>query len=90
VLRERTEQALAAPPTGRGELQETGTLPKMKTNRSAKKRFGFTKSGRVKRNRPGHHHILTKKTRKRKRNLRHATTASAVDRKRVVRLLPYG
>lgn len=44
-------------------------MPKMKTNSSAKKRFKFTGSGKIKRKHAYKSHILTKKTKKRKRNL---------------------
>ncbi|MFC2457254.1 MAG: 50S ribosomal protein L35 [Prevotella intermedia] len=43
-------------------------MPKQKTNSGAKKRFSFTGTGKVKRNRAYHSHILTKKTKKQKRN----------------------
>jgi large subunit ribosomal protein L35 len=44
-------------------------MPKVKTNSGAKKRFAFTGSGKVKRHHAYHSHILTKKTKKQKRNL---------------------
>ena len=44
-------------------------MPKGKTNAGAKKRFAFTGSGKVKRRHAFHSHILTKKTKKQKRNL---------------------
>ena len=65
-------------------------MPKMKTNRSAAKRFKKTGSGKFKRNRAGKSHILTKKKTKRKRRLRHSTTVSKADEKRVRRLLAGG
>ena len=43
-------------------------MPKVKTNSGAKKRFSFTGTGKVKRNHAYHSHILTKKTKKQKRN----------------------
>ena len=49
-------------------------MPKMKTHKGAKKRFKITGSGKVKRMRAFKSHILTKKTSKRKRRLRQATT----------------
>jgi large subunit ribosomal protein L35 len=49
-------------------------VPKMKSHRGAKKRFKVTASGKVLRGHAGHSHILTKKSTKRKRNLRHTTT----------------
>jgi large subunit ribosomal protein L35 len=65
-------------------------MPKMKTKRGAAKRFKLTASGRVKRGKAYHTHILTKKDTKRKRNLRQATTVSAADQDRVKRMLPNG
>ena len=44
-------------------------MPKVKTNSGAKKRFAFTGTGKVKRHHAYHSHILTKKTKKQKRNL---------------------
>ena len=44
-------------------------MPKVKTNSGAKKRFSFTGTGKVKRNHAYHSHILTKKTKKQKRNV---------------------
>lgn len=44
-------------------------MPKQKTNSGAKKRFTFTGSGKIKRRHAFHSHILTKKTKKQKRNL---------------------
>jgi len=46
-------------------------MPKMKSSRSAAKRFRLTATGKVRRNQAFARHILTKKTRKRKRRLRH-------------------
>jgi large subunit ribosomal protein L35 len=62
-------------------------MPKMKSSRSAAKRFRFTATGRLRRNQAYVRHILTKKTRKRKRQLRHTTLVAAADVKRVKRLL---
>ncbi|GMO33253.1 MAG: 50S ribosomal protein L35 [Termitinemataceae bacterium] len=45
-------------------------MPKMKTRKSASKRFSFTGTGKVKYKKSGLRHILTKKSTKRKRNLR--------------------
>lgn len=58
-------------------------MPKMKSNRGAAKTFRKTASGKVKRNKAFKAHILTKKNRKTKRNLRTATLVSAADLKRV-------
>ena len=51
-------------------------MPKMKTRKSVAKRFSITGTGKVKRARDGKNHILTKKTRKRKRNLKKAAIVS--------------
>ena len=47
-------------------------MPKIKTNSGAKKRFVLTGTGKIKRKHAYHSHILTKKTKKQKRNLCHA------------------
>jgi large subunit ribosomal protein L35 len=62
-------------------------MPKMKTNRSAAKRFRLTARGKVRRNQAFVRHLLTKKTRKRKRNLRSTTLVAAVDAPRIKRIL---
>lgn len=62
-------------------------MPKMKSNRAAKKRFKTTATGKIKREKAYKSHILTKKSPKRKRNLRTATTVSDGDSKRVKRML---
>ncbi len=63
-------------------------MPKMKTKRSAAKRFSRTKSGKIKRSKANGAHILTKKSPKRKRQLRQGTLVSKSDERRVARLLP--
>jgi large subunit ribosomal protein L35 len=62
-------------------------MPKMKSNRAAAKRFKVTASGKIKREKAYKSHILTKKTTKRKRNLRTATLVSDGDSKRVKRMI---
>ncbi len=62
-------------------------MPKMKTRRSAAKRFKRTASGKIKRNKANASHILTKKSTKRKRQLRKGTILAAVENKRVQRML---
>ncbi len=64
-------------------------MPKMKTNRSAAKRFKKTATGKIKRKKAYHSHILTKKTTKRKRNLRKADIVSKQDERKLNILLPY-
>jgi large subunit ribosomal protein L35 len=62
-------------------------MPKMKTVKSAVKRFTKTASGKVKRNKAFANHILKKKTTKRKRNLRHATYLKSADEKRILKMI---
>jgi large subunit ribosomal protein L35 len=62
-------------------------MPKMKTNRGAAKTFKKTGSGKFKRAHAYKSHILTKKSRKRKRQLRHAALVSKADKKRVKKML---
>jgi len=64
-------------------------MPKMKTNRSAAKRFRLTGTGKIVRNHSSKSHILTKKSRKRKRRLRKSTILRSVDAKHVDTLIPY-
>ena len=64
-------------------------MPKIKTNRAAAKRFKKTGTGKLKRNKAYKSHILTKKSAKRKRNLRKATTADKTNEKQIKRLIPY-
>ncbi len=64
-------------------------MPKMKTNRGAKKRFRATGGGGIRRAKSGKSHILTGKTRKRKRNLRKSALVHATNEKSIRRLLPY-
>lgn len=65
-------------------------MPKMKTNSSAKKRFKRTATGEFKREKAYKSHILTKKSRKTKRNLRKSTLVDKTDLKRVKQLLALG
>jgi large subunit ribosomal protein L35 len=62
-------------------------MPKMKTKSGAKKRFALTATGRVKRKHAYKSHILTKKSKKRKRNLTKTTLVKAVDEKNVKAML---
>ncbi|WP_298171048.1 50S ribosomal protein L35 [Acidithiobacillus sp.] len=65
-------------------------MPKMKTNRGAAKRFKRTGSGKFKHRQAFLNHILTKKTTKRKRHLRHTLVTSGSDQAALRRMLPYG
>ena len=62
-------------------------MAKLKTISGAKKRFTLTGSGKIKRKHAYHSHILTKKTKKQKRNLDHFAILSGDDVKRVKELL---
>jgi len=62
-------------------------MPKMKTNSGAKKRFMLTGTGKIKRKHAYHSHILTKKTKKQKRNLDHFAILDKADVRRVKELL---
>ena len=62
-------------------------MPKLKTNSGSKKRFALTGTGKVKRKHAYKSHILTKKTKKQKRNLTHIGLVANVDVKRVKALL---
>lgn len=62
-------------------------MPKMKSNSGAKKRFKLTASGKVKRKKAFRSHILTKKSTKRKRKLRHDTLVDKADAPRIKRLI---
>ena len=62
-------------------------MPKVKTNRAAAKRFTVTSTGKLKRGHAFANHILTKKSKKRKRNLQKLTLVDSTDVKRVKGLL---
>ena len=64
-------------------------MPKMKTNRGAAKRFKTSGSGKIVRNKAFSSHILTKKSTKRKRNLRKSTVLDSANLKGVKRMIPY-
>lgn len=64
-------------------------MPKMKTSRAAAKRFSATGSGKLKRNKAYKRHILTKKTTKNKRNLRHPAMVDETNVKTMKKILPY-
>ena len=64
-------------------------MPKMKTNRGAAKRFKATGSGKIKRNKAFTSHILTKKSTKRKRNLRQSGLVDSANAKAIRKILPY-
>ena len=64
-------------------------MPKLKTRRAVKKRLRFTGTGKIRRPHAFRSHLLTHRSRKRKRRLRHGTTVSRSDERRVKQLLPY-
>lgn len=64
-------------------------MPKMKTHRGAAKRFKMSASGKIVRSKAFSSHILTKKTTKRKRNLRKGAVVDASNAPNVRKLLPY-
>ena len=65
-------------------------MPKLKTRKAVRKRFKLTKTGKIKRMKAGVSHILTKKSRNRKRKLRKATLVSKSFLRIIKRALPYG
>ena len=64
-------------------------MPKMKTSRAAAKRFKVTGTGKLKRAIAYKSHILTKKSTKRKRNLRKSTITDTTNVKNMKKILPY-
>jgi len=62
-------------------------MPKVKTKAAAKKRFKLTGTGKIKRQHAYQSHILTKKTKKQKRNLDHSTIVVSANVKQVRDLL---
>jgi large subunit ribosomal protein L35 len=65
-------------------------MPKMRSNRGASKRFSLTGTKKVRRNKAYTNHILTKKSTKRKRNLRKPGLVSSSEERRVKRMLTVG
>jgi len=65
-------------------------MPKLKTNKSARKRFKKPRTGKFLRHQAGKRHILTKKTTARKRKLDQETLVSRGDHKKTLKMLPYG
>ena len=64
-------------------------MPKMKTSRAAAKRFKVTGTGKLKKAKAYKSHILTKKSTKRKRNLRKSTITDTTNVKNMKKILPY-
>lgn len=65
-------------------------MPKMKTNKSAAKRFRSNKKGRIKRAKAFRSHICTKKSSKRKRSLRRRAFVGSANERNIRKQLPYG
>ncbi len=65
-------------------------MPKLKTNKSAAKRYTRTGTGKFKRHKAFARHLLTKKSQNRKRSLRSSVLVDPTDMGRVKKLLPYG
>ena len=77
-------------PLGREkESRRSEGVPKIKTNKGAAKRFKKTATGKVVRRKAFASHILTKKSTKRKRNLRSSTSLHKTNAKSIKRLIPY-
>lgn len=64
-------------------------MPKIKTSRTAAKRFSFSKTGKVKHKHAYLRHLLSSKSRGRKRRLRRATMLNKTDAARMHLLIPY-
>jgi large subunit ribosomal protein L35 len=64
-------------------------MPKLKTHRGAAKRFSLTGTGKVKRSKAFTSHIMSTKTRKRKRNLRKSILMDQTFERQIKRLIPY-
>lgn len=64
-------------------------MPKLKTRKSLSKRVKVTKKKKGLRSKAGRRHLLSSKSTKRKRKLRHKTTVSKADKKVVKKALPY-
>ncbi len=65
-------------------------MPKMKTNRSAAKRFKVTANGKIRRFKAWASHLMRKKSSKRKRRLKKPALVDSANLKAVKRLIPYG
>ncbi|MFH1383774.1 MAG: 50S ribosomal protein L35 [Candidatus Omnitrophota bacterium] len=65
-------------------------MPKLKTNKSAKKRFKISKRRKVLRSKASRRHLLTDKSSKKKRGLRRKAVVTPAMKDKVLKLLPYG
>ncbi len=64
-------------------------MPKIKTSRGTAKRFSVTGTGKVRRRKAYLRHILTSKSSKQKRHLRHSGLVDATNERAIKRLIPY-
>ena len=64
-------------------------MPKIKTRKAAKKRVRITKTGKVKRGKGFKGHLLTSKSRKRKRHLKQGGLTTKVDAAKIRSMMPY-
>jgi len=64
-------------------------MPKIKSSRGAMKRFRVTGKGKIKRNKGFKGHLLSSKSKKRKRGLRHGALVSEAEQKNIRKLIPY-
>lgn len=87
--RARTESAVDDRRPASQNVNQGSIMPKIKTNRGAAKRFRKTASGKYKAGHANRSHILTKKSTKRKRNLRQTNHVRPEDAGRLDRMLPY-
>ena len=71
------------------KFKEIKKVPKLKTHRGMAKRLKRSGTGKLRRFRASKSHLLTKKTRARKRRLKATVTVDAANRKKAERLLPY-
>ena len=85
LRRFRAPTDLAAP-----SRSPESTMPKMKTNRAANKRFRVTGSGKIRRPKGGAQHNMIGKSRKRRRRLRDNDIVASGTERRIKILLPYG
>jgi len=64
-------------------------MPKLKTHKGASKRFKVTATGKIKRSKAFGSHLLTKKSSKRRRNLKQSTLVVKSEFKKMKEMLPY-
>lgn len=87
MINVRNALVYALPHTINNNFKLTKKMPKVKTNSGAKKRFTLTGSGKIRRKHAYKSHILTKKTKKQKRNLTHMGLVNEANLKSVKEML---